>query len=406
MSLGFANHSNTRNFALDGIRGLGALIVMLWHLAVTFFPCAAWGRETPTSLSWELALYKSQLWVLLSGNFAVCLFFVLSGYVLTIGYFRSRNQEALVHRIVGRPIRLGVLASASTIAIWLGSQASPGAATGLAVPVLKATGAFDAVSPHINLTPDLTFQSLLENILWLPWFQPPDFKKLYNVVLWTMHIELLGSLLAMTLAIVLTLARSIWLTVCAYMAVAVIIILALPGYGFYFALLLSGSAIAAIDPSCWGKRRRIRYFPLILAILGLLLGGHNDAGLIGSPTLVARFIPSSNVPGNVLVMGAGAILFFCGVLMSWDLTRLFSMPAFLFMGRISFSLYVSHTLVIFVVGMNVFIAVGSAMPIGIRSMTAAVASLAASIGVAAILTVLIDAPAIKLARIFSRSVLK
>ena len=198
MPLAPTRDADARNLALDGIRGMASMVVVFWHLAVNFFPCAAWGVEKPTSLSWELTLYQSPLWVALSGSFAVCLFFVLSGYVLTIGFFRSRKAKPLIHRIVGRPIRLGVLAAASTIAIWFGSLAAPHAVTDLLIPVLTATGALEAAVPHLNLNADLSLRALLENIFWLPWLQPSDPKELYNGVLWTMHVELFGSFLVMT----------------------------------------------------------------------------------------------------------------------------------------------------------------------------------------------------------------
>lgn len=401
-----ADESDTRNLALDGVRGIAALIVVFWHLAVNFFPCAAWGIEKPTSLSWEILLHRSPLWVLLNGNFAVCLFFVMSGYFLTIGYFRFRDASPLIRRIVGRPLRLGILPCASIIAIWFASRTSPDAVTNLLVPVLKATGAFDAVSPYLNLTPDLTFRALLENILWLPWFQTPDFKRLFNGVLWTMHVELLGSFLAMTLAIILAQAKSRWLTAGGYTVVAVILIFSLADYGFYFATFLCGSAIAAIDPAISKAKSWKRLVPIIIAILGLFLGGYNDAGLTGSPTPVVPVFSSSITSDTAAIVSLGAVLFFYGVLISSDLSKLFSMPVFLFFGRVSFSMYVFHTLVIFVVGINLFLLLGPTISIGSRSMIAAAASLFTSIGFAAILTSWIDAPAIKLARSFAKAVLR
>lgn len=58
-----------RNIALDGLRGFGALIVVLWHTAVVFFPTAAFGVKLPETMPWQLYFYNSPFWILLSGSF-------------------------------------------------------------------------------------------------------------------------------------------------------------------------------------------------------------------------------------------------------------------------------------------------------------------------------------------------
>lgn len=402
MLFGPPENIEERNHALDGLRGVGALVVVLWHLAVAFFPCSAWGVEEPTSAPWERMLYESPLWVILNGTFAVCLFFVLSGYVLTVGHFRSGDARPLIHRIVGRPLRLGVLAAVSTVAIWLGSLAAPSTGAEIVVPVLKATGALDAIRPHLNLDPDLSLQTLFENIFWFPWFQPSKPRDLYNGVLWTMHVELLGSFLVMTLALVLSHAKTVWLAASTYLVCGAIMMIWLPGSGIYFAIFLCGSAIAAVDPPKWRTVGWKRNIPIVAAIFGLLLGACRSPALsIGTEPVGAVFSY-----GNVIVMGLGAVAFFLSVLVSDELSKLFSGRAFALLGRVSFSLYVCHAAVIFSVGTTLFLFMGPEISIEVRSITAAVASLAVSVGLAIVLAVWIDAPSIRLARSFSRAVLK
>lgn len=390
-----------RNLALDGMRGLACLIVVFWHLAVNFFPAAAWGVPTPTSEPWELALYRSPLRIILSGGFAVSVFFVLSGYVLTIDYFRHHSRQRILQRILGRPLRLGVLASASTLAIWFGSSIAPNAATEILVSTLNTTGAIDAVAPHLNLAPDLSWSALAENLFWLPWFKPTDPRELYNGVLWTMHVELLGSLLVMTLALVLGELRSKWLVALGYIVIAAIIFIAAPTHGVYFAIFLCGSAIAALDPqggTAGGWRRLV--LPAV-AILGLILGAGNDGAPLSGLASTANYFP-----GDVIAMGVGAVLVFAAILTSRDLSKVFAVKPLVFLGSISFALYVTHTFVIFVLGMSLFALMGSSVSVDLRVIVATLASLGGSIALAIVLTLWIDRPAIRLAKALPRLALR
>lgn len=83
-----------RNHALDGMRGLAAVIVLVHHALLTVPPLSAAyygvGAATPTwSLSWILTY--TPLHVAWAGTEGVYLFFILSGIVLTLPVLRSRK---------------------------------------------------------------------------------------------------------------------------------------------------------------------------------------------------------------------------------------------------------------------------------------------------------------------------
>ena len=177
------NASPPRDIALDGLRGFGALIVVLWHTSVVFFPTAAFGIAVPEASRWQMVFYNSPAWVLLSGSFAVNLFFVISGYVLTIRYFRTPELPSMIRRILGRWPRLAIPAAVSTICAFTFFLLVPGYRDAELLPALKATGSF-ALYPTGLGTLKLDLQGLLDNLFWRPWFLPPDLGKLYNGVLW------------------------------------------------------------------------------------------------------------------------------------------------------------------------------------------------------------------------------
>jgi peptidoglycan/LPS O-acetylase OafA/YrhL len=76
--------------ALDGLRGVGALVVVVHHallvlpaLAVLYVPAPGGERVSPPAWSLEWWLYDTPLRLVWAGHEAVLVFFVLSGFVLT-----------------------------------------------------------------------------------------------------------------------------------------------------------------------------------------------------------------------------------------------------------------------------------------------------------------------------------
>ena len=79
---------------LDGIRGWASLMVLFGHLAVFFL---------------ANSIQEFQPWIfgiMTDGNLAIFIFFVLSGFVLTIGYVQKGEREIIVALSLRRYLRL------------------------------------------------------------------------------------------------------------------------------------------------------------------------------------------------------------------------------------------------------------------------------------------------------------
>lgn len=105
--------SHTRQRHLDSLRGLAALVVVIVHFMASFLPFALFGDQPksashlPTLEAW---FFYPPLGLLVAGQLAVSLFFILSGYVLSLRYLgRTVGIAKALEMTAKRPIRLGGL---------------------------------------------------------------------------------------------------------------------------------------------------------------------------------------------------------------------------------------------------------------------------------------------------------
>jgi peptidoglycan/LPS O-acetylase OafA/YrhL len=87
---------------LEATRGIAAIVVLLNHLLQAFFPRLD-GLTFPDE---RIALFGTPLFAFVNGTAAVVLFFVLSGFVLTVRAFQSRSSVPLIVGAVRRWPRL------------------------------------------------------------------------------------------------------------------------------------------------------------------------------------------------------------------------------------------------------------------------------------------------------------
>jgi peptidoglycan/LPS O-acetylase OafA/YrhL len=368
-----------RNLALDGLRGLAALSVVVYHFASVIYPAVQTGDPALAHGGWDTALHASPFWVLINGEFDVSVFFVLSGYVLTRDAFVTADPTRLRYRAAGRIIRLGIPAGASTLAVFALLHA--GAYHLRAAQALSGANAiFD--SNHLFAF-RWNLRSLVDNLFWRTWFAPTDITRMYNLVLWTMPVELWGSFIVFGAGLILLQARR---RAAPLAILALILAAAVPGPGTALAIFVGGAALAA-------ARTRLPV-PTGLAVIGLVLGSYNSDRLFGLP------------PGlGTALYGLGALLLVGGVLHAPALQRLLTARWVLYLGRISFALYLVHQPIIYSLGATLFIALEpSSYTLAAAISFAAV--LAVSLPLAVVVERFIDRPATRLAHRFADFVLR
>ncbi len=83
---------------LDGLRGWAAVIVLFHHVFVDGLPANDFMADR---LFWARIFF-------MNGTFAVCLFFVISGFSLSISYLQTGDERGLARMAAGRYVRLAI----------------------------------------------------------------------------------------------------------------------------------------------------------------------------------------------------------------------------------------------------------------------------------------------------------
>lgn len=337
---------STKLIELEAVRGIAAVLVLVHHLLLGFFP-RSHGLLFPDE---PYALFGTPLFAFINGSAAVVLFFVLSGFVLTVRAQASHSVRPLILSAMRRWPRLLV----PVLCVNLVSGLLAGWGYYHNVPVSVAVG-----SP------------------WLGWFfaQPPaewttflaaaregtvttflNGENYFNSSLWTMFYEFYGSFLAFcaAAAIILT-ARRYALIVLSLGTFAVALL------NPYFVTFVAGMALATFYTSShwqsftqWISRRGRLSGALLVCGIIVMLGYHeafapsaNPLGLYAPLLPVFRVFPLGL---RVLLHTAAAVLVLLSALSIPSVGQRLRGRAGSFVGRLSFPLYLVQVPVICSVG--------------------------------------------------------
>ena len=318
-----------RDGGLDAIRGIAALVVVNYHASLAFLP------HRMTIFLGTPANPHGELWThfwfaLFDGPAAVTLFFVLSGFVLTRGCFLTGRSDMLLRTAIKRYPRLAGPVLAVCLLAWalfrLGLHDNARAALLTGSTWLTAFGA----------DPGPSLADALKQGLWRTLVHG---NVNYNTSLWTMRIELIGSFVSLAAAAVL--ARL--LAVSGLLAVLV-------GFAGYLTFrgspLFVSAFLAGVTLSAALSGRRLPRLPLWLGLAMCAVGLY----FFGFTQTTGDYAWLSRVPPNWIAQAALPVS--CSVVVIFavescpGLRAGLSSPLFLWLGRISFALYLVHYLVI------------------------------------------------------------
>ena len=315
---------------LDGIRGMAALSVFLHHYLLVFYSAYYTADPATSHLhGLEITYGRSVLSVLSGGYFPVCVFFVLSGYVLSRKYFISNQSEVLVSGAYRRFIRLYIPVAFTMIIAFIMMKA------GLFFNV-PASGIQHSEWWFGNMW---TFPHPLERLLTClkngTMFEGDN---AFDTTLWTMSIELTGSFFVFAyLALTHNTRNKQAALFLAFLFCVVTYNKPLAAFVFGISLNYVEDAVPSLNP------RRTGIIAGLLLILGLILGSFPDSGDF-SGTIFGHF-PGLFTKAAHWVHVSGAYLLVLAFVLSPRLQRFISLRVFRFFGYISFALYLLHPLV-------------------------------------------------------------
>jgi peptidoglycan/LPS O-acetylase OafA/YrhL len=322
----------SKQIYLEALRGLACTIVVISHYAAAFYPSSIFGSKYQSHEQWEKLFTTTPLGLVFAGHFAVCLFFILSGYVLSLPYFGqlSRGTNHLLAAFLKRPLRLGGLVLIS-ILISIGLSHFK---YYFNIPVSKESYSIPWFQEHWSHGALSAKQILLDLITRIF-----TVGSKYNSPLWTLQIELDGSLLTF---VFLLLFRKSHLRFLAYIY-AMIYFHGSLYHGFVLGLILAD--FTQNQPNLLKKNSR-GIIPWISLIIGLLLSSYpnyvDQAGL--SKTFYAAFPLLRGLGGGYSMLGA--FIVFTSVLLNPQLQQMLSGKGLEFLGRISYAMYATHFLLL------------------------------------------------------------
>ncbi|HEV7930315.1 MAG TPA: acyltransferase [Nitrosospira sp.] len=370
---------------LDGLRGIAALVVVLDHFAISFFQRSTDASVQVRHAGFEDAVLQTPLHLLVSGNLAVCIFFVLSGFVLSIKFFSTRRRHVVVASAWRRYARLELPVLACVL-------------LGL---VLIAAG----VLQH-HTAAAITGSSWLSDL----WNVTPDFfgaiyhatigifitgTSQYNTVLWTMQAELFGSFLVFVLLLAGGRAPAHWRWV-AYAA------LVIPLVNSYLLCFVAGVALCD-----WYSHRTTKpslkpviWLPLLA--VSLLLGSMPVGTLVGTmfggvPGWLGQGL---DIPARSHIIAAILLVGALVAVPAWQ--RVLCWRPLIYLGRVSFGLYLTHLLVLGTISCWLFVKLEPSLGYVPAFAVMFAVSLPLILLVAHAFTQLVDRPAIRFSALLYR----
>lgn len=314
---------------IDGVKGLACILVFWHHFCLAFLPGIHFGPFAPSHVSGELdiRLAQSPLSFVLNGNFMVAIFCVLSGFVLSMQIFGK--SDAYISKIVFKRyfrLMLPIVPIAIVVALLLNN----GLFCNLQAAPYTGSGWFTSyyVAP---ITLDRFIYSVLAGI----WFYGDD---TLSTAFWMLKTLFYGSFVAVLLSMVAKqMKKGVYLFLILFIAVLILANDMLWAFGF--------SVLIAYQRQ-QSKGRTYPAVGVICVILGCVLGGY-PSGV--APTNAYRFL---NVlppwyQGFMLwhILGAGLLIW--GLFQLQGICRGLSNRFFVFLGKISYAVYLIHIPLLF-----------------------------------------------------------
>lgn len=389
-----------KNSSLEGLRGIACLSVFLCHFLFSLFPAVTQGLAVdtviPPKYAWETIASMPMFTVFYGGNFGVAIFFVISGFVLTNRFFKTNDVRYLQRGAAKRYIRLGLPVFASIMIAWFlltfdlmfTQQAPEIGSAGWPMEFYRDPVSFVAAVKDGAYGASLFGSDML------------------NKPLWTIQVEILGSMILFATYAMCGTRQPVFNF--GFFVVALLIIFPESVIQLHCLTIYAGSLLNYVR---WQEIRSAAV-SVGLALTGVVLGAYDYSAwfsflrMVPLPTMASPIVDLSQLDRYVY-NAIGAICLVSAVLSSPRLAKGLSKPIFVWLGRMSFSLYLLHWPLICSLsfGSMYFLVRQSGFEYGLAALTTFGVTFVVALGASWIFERYIDVPSQILASRFARLVL-
>lgn len=359
-----------RTAYLDGIRGFAAFLVFWHHHQLWARDSIEIGKVLENAFGYDGQYYFACLPFIRvffsGGHFAVSIFFVISGYVL------STKPLSYIH--AGEYVKLGDSLASSLFRRWLR----------LYIPVIITTFIFMSIFHVFGIwTDNFDQQSNWREEAWAWYCELKNFSFVfntggkpwlsYNRHLWSIPVEFKGSIVIFTTTLALSRATHN-ARLCCFLGLIVYFTYIVDGV--FYAMFVAGMLLADLDLLSSSNPSRLPRFLMRLEpvkelifvnlfIAGLYLGGvpsyTSDTQVLSSSPgwgLLSILKPQAVFDPKSFYNLFAAVFFVASVPWLPFFVRFFEGRFCQYLGRISFAFYFTHGPVMFTIGDRLYVAAG------------------------------------------------
>ncbi len=368
---------------LDGIRGVSALFVFFHHFALIFY-ISYYGFDPAAchiGNAWEVGYGRSVFSVLTNGNFFVCVFFILSGFVLSMKYFQTNNINILASGAIRRFLRLYFPMAFTLIVSYL-LLTYHGYRNVEVSEITKSwwfPGQWKMPDAYKTLCSCLTTGTLLQGDASL------------DTSMWSLSYEFFGSMFVYSFLALTHNTRARF-----------VLLLFMLGYWyatnqiymFGFGLGISLNYISSLRLK-WNRATKISIAALLVPI-ALVLGSYPSS--TDTHDTLFEHLGHTLLEYTAYFHIVGAFFLVASFVISETLRRWASLGVFRFLGYISFSLYLIHPIVFGSVSSYSFLFVYKYLPYNSAVAVVLLITLAATVAISWFMTKCVDEPGMRLSK--------
>lgn len=306
---------------LEGLRGICCFIVIIDHCINAFKPDIRYTGLSDIGGALRRIIAWTPLNIIYSGIAPVCIFFILSGFVLSLKFNKTKDPFVITSGVIKRYPRLILPILAAMIMMYV-----------LYFLLHKFTGIDRGLSLWMAVSQAL-------------YYAPFEHVSLMNYALWTISFEIYGSLLVFSLLAIFGNNKYKF-------HIYILTFLFLYFNKSFYALFVFGMILS--DLLVNQKYHLSRIIRICSFIIGIILSTTPYArdGVELNKGVYSYLNYFSGIEYSTVyqvMMLTGSMFLFAAILDSSLFKKIFDLEIFLFLGRISFPLYITHSALLTVV---------------------------------------------------------